>query len=76
MIALGLAIELIAAGLTILGLLLGEQRASTPLWAAVVVAFIGLAVATAGVQRARPPRRTAAPALPAAGSIGDVDGRD
>jgi zinc transporter ZupT len=75
-IALGLAIELIAAGLTILGLFLGEQRASTPLWAAVVVALIGLAVATAGVQRARPPRRSATPVLPAAPSIVDVDGHD
>jgi hypothetical protein len=74
-IALGLAIELIAAGLMISGLLLGEQRASVPLWTSVVAALIGLALASAGVQRARPRRRSAAPTLSAASPIAD-DRRD
>jgi hypothetical protein len=63
-IALGLAIELIAAGVLVLGLLLGEPRAAVPLWSAVVLAVVGLAVASAGVVRARPPRRPLAAMTP------------
>jgi hypothetical protein len=65
-IALGLAIELIAAGMLIVGLLLGEPRAQVPLWLAVALALIGLAVASAGVLRARPPRRPVAAVSPPA----------
>lgn len=57
MIALGLAIEVIAAGLLVIGLVLGEPWAATPLWASVAVALVGLIVASIGVARARPPRR-------------------
>lgn len=57
MIALGLAIEVIAAGLLVIGLVLGEPRAATPLWASVAVTLVGLIVAAIGVARARPPRR-------------------
>jgi hypothetical protein len=63
-IALGLAIELVAAGLLVLGLLLGEPRAVMPLWSAIAIAVIGLAVASAGVLRARPPRRPLAAVAP------------
>jgi hypothetical protein len=64
-IALGLAIELIAAGVLVVGLLLGEPRAMVPLWSAIAFALVGLAVASAGVLRARPPRRPlAAVSLP------------
>lgn len=74
MIALGLAIELIAAGALVLGLLLGEVRASVPLWCSVVLSLIGLVVVTTGVQRARPPRRTGPPSLSAASPVADVKG--
>ena len=64
MIALGLAIELIAAGILVLGLLLGEPRAAVPLWSAIAIAVVGLVVASAGVVRARPPRRPLAAMTP------------
>ncbi len=66
MIALGLAIELIAAALVVVGLVLGEPQAITPLWASVAVALVGLSVTSIGVARARPPRRAvaAAPSAP------------
>jgi O-antigen/teichoic acid export membrane protein len=63
-IALGLAIELIAAGVLIVGLLLGESQASATLWSAIAIAFVGLAVASIGVLRARPPRRPVVPVSP------------
>lgn len=64
MIALGLAIELIAAGALVFGLLLGEPRAMVPLWSAIVIALVGLAVASVGVLRARPPMRPVAAVSP------------
>lgn len=57
MIAAGLAIELIAAALLLVGLTVGGAYASAILWAAVAVVLLGLAVATVGVARARPPIR-------------------
>lgn len=71
MIALGLAIELLAAGLVVLGLLLGEERATVPLWSSVAVALFGLALAMVGVRRARPPRRPAIPPSPPAPTTSD-----
>jgi hypothetical protein len=56
-IALGLTVELVAAALLVVGLALGEPRASMPLWASVAVALVGLSIAAIGVARARPPRR-------------------
>jgi hypothetical protein len=72
-IALGLAVEFTAVGLLIVGLLLGEARAPTPLWSAIVMALLGLAVTAAGVQRARPPRRSLTPLRSSAAA---VTGRD
>lgn len=69
MIALGLAIELIAAVLVVVGLVLGEPQAITVLWASVAVALVGLSVTSIGVARARPPRR--AVAAPPAAPVGD-----
>lgn len=66
MIALGLAFELIAAGILIAGLLLGEPRAAVPLWSAIAIAVVGLVLASAGVLRARPPRRPLAATSPPA----------
>jgi hypothetical protein len=63
-IALGLAIELVAAGLVVVGLLLGEQRAADVLWPAVVLVLLGLVIVTAGVARARPPRRPVGAGVP------------
>jgi hypothetical protein len=57
-IALGVAVELVAAVLLVVGLALGEPRASMPLWASVAVALVGLSIAAIGVARARPPRRS------------------
>jgi hypothetical protein len=63
-IALGLAVELIAAGLLVVGVVvLGELRASTALWSSIVAVLVGLVVVAVGVQRARPPRRSVAPPL-------------
>lgn len=64
MIALGLAIQLIAAAVLIVGLLLGESRAVIPLWSAIAIALVGLVVSSAGVLRARPPRRPVAAVPP------------
>jgi len=60
-IALGLAIQLIAAGLLIVGVVLDEAQASTPLWSAIAMELFGLVVVAVGVQRARPPRRSVTP---------------
>jgi hypothetical protein len=56
-IALGLAVELTAVGLLVVGLLLGEARGQVPLWSSIAVALLGLAITAVGIQRARPPRR-------------------
>jgi hypothetical protein len=56
-IALGLTVEAIAVGLLVVGVLVGEALGSPALWSAIVVALLGLAITTVGVQRARPPRR-------------------
>jgi hypothetical protein len=53
-IALGLAVELIAAMLVVIGLLLGAEGASV-LWSSIAVVLAGLLIAGAGVRRARPP---------------------
>ena len=75
MIALGLAIEVVAAGLLVVGVVVGELQAPVPLWSSVVLALAGLTVVGVGVQRARPPRRSVAPPLsslsPVAGSDND-----
>jgi hypothetical protein len=70
-IALGLAIELVAAVLVILALFLGGDRAAVPLWSSVAVVLLGLAVVTAGVRRARPPRRSPIPAVSPTGVTHD-----
>ena len=54
MIALGLAIELIAAVLVVIGLLLGADGTGV-LWSSIAVVLVGLLIAGAGVRRARPP---------------------
>lgn len=54
MIALGLAIELIAAVLVVIGLLLGADGTGV-LWASIAVVLVGLVVTGAGVRRSRPP---------------------
>lgn len=54
MIALGLAIELIAAVLVVVGLPLGADGTAV-LWSSIAVVLVGLAVTGAGVRRARPP---------------------
>jgi hypothetical protein len=69
-IALGLAIELLAAGLVVVGLLLGDQRATVLLWSSVAAALVGLAVVMEGVRRARPPRRPGISPSPPAGASG------
>jgi len=53
-IALGLAIELIAAVLVVIGLLLGADGTGV-LWSSIAVVLVGLLIAGAGVRRARPP---------------------
>jgi hypothetical protein len=58
-IAVGLAIELIAAVGMVVGLVLGEPRASALLLAAIAAVVAGLVVVVLGVRRARPPRRGA-----------------
>jgi len=52
-IAVGLATELIAAVLVVIGLLRGAD--GTPvLWSSIAVVLIGLLITGAGVRRARP----------------------
>ncbi|HSJ44925.1 MAG TPA: hypothetical protein VK923_09620 [Euzebyales bacterium] len=65
MIALGLAIELIAAVLVLIGLLLGAEGTGM-LWSSIAVVLVGLLIAGAGVRRARPPsqRWTSSSATP------------
>lgn len=54
MIALGLATELVAAVLVVIGLFLGAD--GTPvLWSSVAVVLVGLLMSAAGVRRSRPP---------------------
>jgi F0F1-type ATP synthase assembly protein I len=66
-IALGLAVELIAAVLLVVGLL--EPTAGTPmLWGSVGVVLLGLCVTAVGVRRARPPRNPWMPPPSAAGT--------
>ena len=57
MIALGLAIELVAAVGVIVGLVLGEPQAAALLVAAIAAVVAGLVIVVLGVRRARPPRR-------------------
>lgn len=57
MIAVGLAIELVAAVVLLIGLVLGEGAATVPLWASVALVVVGLAATCVGVARARPPLR-------------------
>lgn len=54
MIALGLAIEVVAAVLVVVGLLLGTDG-TVVLWSSTGVVLVGLLVAGVGVRRARPP---------------------
>jgi hypothetical protein len=52
--ALGLAIELIAAVLLVIGLFLGADGTGV-LWSSIAVVLVGLVVTGVGVRRARPP---------------------
>lgn len=54
MIALGLAIELTAAVLVVIGLLLGAGGTGV-LWSSIAGVLVGLVITAAGVRRARPP---------------------
>jgi hypothetical protein len=52
--AVGLATELAAVVLVVIGLLLGAD--GTPvLWSSIAVVLVGLVITGAGVRRARPP---------------------
>jgi hypothetical protein len=66
-IALGLAVELIAAGLLVVGLL-GPTAGTAILWASIAVVLLGLCVTAVGVRRARPPRNPWMPPPSAAGT--------
>lgn len=68
MIAIGLAVEAIAAALTLAGLVVADG-ALTLLWTAVVTVLVGLAVTMVGVRRARPSRHGwVPPSTPAGGA--------
>lgn len=63
MIAVGLAIELLAAVVLVIGLVLGEGAAGVPLWSSIGLVVVGLVVTSVGVARARPPIRVLAAAV-------------
>lgn len=73
MIALGLAVELSAALLLIVGLL--QTPVGTGLlWSSIATVLVGLVIASIGVRRARPPRNAwVPPATPAPESTSGGD---
>ena len=71
MIATGLAIELVAATVVVVGLAMGPSGAPL-LWSSVAMVLVGLTVAAAGVRRVRPPRSGWTPPR-AAGGIRTVE---